>query len=183
MAEEKVRKTTAKKTAVRRTTTKVAPRKTAVRKTVATAVRKAPARQTLGEPTRARRSPKTLIVALLVLAIAGGVSAGIGFTDKGQINVAEKIAQRKQNASPEEQAVLNSVPVQQAQNNIPNGGLVGTGKSAPVAQTQEPVATTTASTTAETASSTDTGAEGGEQAGNEEEPQAEEAVLQGEQGL
>ncbi len=155
MAEEKVRKTTAKKTAVRRTTTKVTPSKTAARTTASGAVRKAPARQMPAASVRAHRSSKTLVVVLLAVIIVAGVSAGIGFSDTGAIDVASKIEQRKQNATPEEQERFEAVPVQHTQTNVPNGGLVGTGKSVPAPVPEPPAATTSASTTAETASTTE----------------------------
>ena len=158
MAEKEVRKTAVKK-ATRRTTTKVVSSKTAVRKTAATSstssssVRKAPARTVTPSPVRRKPSKFTFVFLFFLVVIIGG-SIAYGFTDKGSIDVTSVIATRKQNATPEEQERFSTVPVQQGQNDVVNGGLVGTGKDEAIPVPSPEPATTTASTTADTASST-----------------------------
>ena len=154
MVEKEVRKTTAKKT-VRRTTTKVVSPKTTVRKTAPTAVRKAPARIQTSTP-KSRRSPKLIIAGAAFFLVLLGISAAIGFSDKGQLNVEGLISARKQNATPAEKVALEAVPTDQAKNNIPNGGLVGMGQPAPVVPPPIQVSTTTATTSAKTSSTTKT---------------------------
>jgi hypothetical protein len=158
MAEKEVRKTTAKKT-IRRSTTKVAPRKTAVRKTAEVAskspaapIRKAPARVS-ATPSPRKRGSKKIVVAGIILLVIVGASVAIGFTDKGPIDVTSVIATRKQNATGEEQRALESVPVQQGQSGVVNGGLVGTGAPSPLVP-MDP-APHTASSTDSTATSTE----------------------------
>jgi hypothetical protein len=152
MAEKEVRKTTAKKT-VRRSTTKVVSPKTTVRKTVTTTARKAPARVQAVVQT-SRRSPKLLFAGLGFFIVVVGISAAIGYSDKGQLNVEGLISARKQSATPEEKVVLEAVPTEQAKNNIPNGGLVGMGQPEPVIVPPVETSTTTATSTEGTASST-----------------------------
>jgi hypothetical protein len=153
MAEKEVRKTTAKKT-VRRTTTKVVSPKTTVRKTVTTTARKAPARM-VPQATTSHRSPKMLLAGFGFFIVLLGVSAAIGLSDKGQLNVEGLISTRKQNATPEEKVALEAVPTEQVKNSVPNGGLVGMGQQPePLAPTPVVVATTTATTSTQSASST-----------------------------
>jgi len=172
MAEKEVRKTTAKKT-VRRTASKTIPARTSVRKTAAPSARKAPSRVVVERSKGG--SPKIFFGGLLFFVVLLGISAAIGFSGSGQLDVESSIAQRKQNASPEEQEIMKSVPVQQTQTAAPNGGLVGMGDSEipppppPVVET----ASSTASSTEATASSTEPIAE--EQT---EEPPVEEVVTE-----
>ena len=121
MAEKEVRKTTAKKT-VRRSTTKVVAPKTTVRKTAPIAVRKAPARVQTAPP-KSRRTPKLFLAGGALFLVLLGISAAIGFSDKGQLNVEGLISARKQNATPAEKVALEAVPTDQAKNNIPNGNI------------------------------------------------------------
>ena len=162
MAEKAVRKTTPKK-AVRRTTTKKAPARTTATRTTAVSARKAPVVRTAPAPTRPKgASGRTFLIGMVLFLVLIGVSAAIGYSDKGQLDVEQTITLRKQNATPEEQQVLNNVPTQQQQNAAPNGGLIGVGKS-PKPQPSEPVATSTdetASTSDATASSTEEVIEG-----------------------
>lgn len=157
MAEKEVRKTAVKK-APRRTTTKVVSSRTAVRKIAASAVsssaRKAPARTVRTATPRKNPSAMAIIFLVCMLAIIGG-SVVLGFSDSGSIDVADVIASRKQNATPEEQERFNTVPVQQGQGDAVNGGLVGTGKpQMEVPPPQLDLATTSSSTT-QTATTTD----------------------------
>ena len=127
MAEKTVRKTTAKKSP-RKAVSKTASVSAAPKRTSAATMRKAPSRIS---PSQSRQSAKGVIVIGILFFLLLGISAAIGFSDKGQLDVPKTIAERKQSATPEEKKVLDSVPVQQPQNNTPNGGLVGAGKSAP----------------------------------------------------
>jgi len=158
MAEKEVRKTTVKK-AVRRTTTKVVPRKTVAKKSAtasSSTVRRAPSR--LSEPAPRKRSKRPLFIFALLLLIAGA-SVGIGYSDKGVIDVTSLIAARKQNATPEEQERFKTVPIQQGQTGAVNGGLVGSGKSPDPLQSDgasaAPATTSTSSLPTATATSTD----------------------------
>jgi hypothetical protein len=92
-----------------------------------------------------------LLFGLPLFLILLGVSALIGMTDKGELDVASAITQRKQSAtSDEEKQALESVPTEQIQPASPNGGLVGMGAPEPVPVVPE----VTASSTPESASST-----------------------------
>lgn len=173
MAEKEVRKTTAKR-APRRTTTKVVSSRTAVRKTAATSssVRKAPARTVVSAPRKKAPSKATFIFVFFFIVVVAG-SVAIGYSDKGPIDVTNAIATRKQNATPEEQEAFKSVPVQQGQNNVVNGGLVGTGKKEPVA-----VRADTGTSTETLATSTEEMSTSTDAAGNAEDAPAEEAVIE-----
>jgi hypothetical protein len=149
MEEKVARKTTAKKT-VRRTTTKVAPRRTAARKTAEISLRKAPARVSVS-PAFQKRS-KTPLIVTTVLVVVIGASVGIGYSDKGTIDVSSVITERKQNATPEEHELFKTIPVQQSQNNVINGGLVGAGKPPSLVPAKQPEI---ASTSHETATTTE----------------------------
>lgn len=132
MAEKEVRKTTTKK-AVRRTVSKTVSSRTAERKTAPASTRKAPARAA-AVPVKKKSSIKLFLAGASLFLVLLGISAAIGFSDKGQLDVEGTIALRKQNAkTPEEQQSLEAVPTEQAQNNVPNGGLVGMGQPEPVA--------------------------------------------------
>lgn len=156
------------KTAVKRTTRKrvvpegTVPRVRAVRKTAeVSTVRKAPTRTSVFSETNAPRKGdsrklKVLVLGTFLFSVLLGVSALIGMSDKGELDVASAIAQRKQNASPEEKQALESVPTDQVKPSAPNGGLVGMGAPEPAV-----VPEVSASSTAETASSTTESGEGG----------------------
>lgn len=150
MTEKVVRKTTAKKV-VRRTTTKTVSGSSSTAKPVRTATRKAPIKTEVIAPKN-RRSPKVLIVGLILFLLVMGVSALIGFSDTGQLNVENTIRERKQNATGDEQAALQSVPIEQAGAGAPNGGLVGMGQTAP--EVVVPVATSTDNTSSSSSSLT-----------------------------
>ena len=152
MEEKVVRKTTARKS-VRKTSIKVAPTTAVVRKTTASvSARKAPPRLST---TSKKRSPLVVIVLGVVLFGALiGVSAMIGLSDKGELDVASAIAKRKEKATPEERQALENVPTEQIQPSAPNGGLVGMGQppppvvQQPVSTTSQTVASTSKATTA-----------------------------------
>jgi len=152
MAEKEVRKTTTKR-AVRRTASKTVPARSTVRKTTATSVRKAPSRVAEAPATRTvRRSPKALFAGIFLFLVLLGVSAVIGFSDKGQLDVASAIALRKQGATTqEEKDALENVPTEQAVNALPNGGLVALDAS----EVPPPPPSVVSTTTENTASSSD----------------------------
>ena len=156
MAEKVVRRTTAKKT-VRKTSGVTTATRTPARRSTVSSVRKAPTElRSSTSVSRGKTHGKTFIIGLIFFVVLLGVSALIGYSDKGQLNVEATIAKRIQSATPEEQESLKDVPIQQQQTVVPNGGLVGMGQSAPPPP-PEPVSTTTDSTatsTEETASST-----------------------------
>lgn len=175
MAEKEVRKTTTKR-AVRRTATRTVPARTTARQAGVGSVRKAPTRVTASGKTR--RSSKGLIVGISIFVLLIGASAGIGFSDKGQLNVENIIALRKQNASPEEKVTLETVPVQQPKNNIPNGGLVGMDQSElPPPPVVETSSTTNASSTSTVEESSDASASSTEEAIQAEEASATETQI------
>ena len=91
-------------------------RKKAVKKTTA---RKAPSRV----PQKTKHSNIGFFIMLGVFLLALGVSAVVGLSDKGAINVADIISDKTKNASPEEKAKFKTIPVQN-KSSKPNGGLV-----------------------------------------------------------
>lgn len=153
MVEVSVRKTAAKKTvrkAVGRTAAvkRVSRARIASTEPAATAPRrKAP---TSAVTPRTAKKSMALIIGSSVFVLFIGLSAIIGVTDKGAINVRGIIESRMASATPEERARLEQAQKATA-NNVPDGGLVASGipEAAP-----EPMATTTATTTPSTASST-----------------------------
>lgn len=162
MEEKPVRKTTAKKV-VRRVASKKVPARTVERKpTVATSpVRKAPARVVLQTPKKSKKNFKVVLLGLVLFGMLFGVSALIGFSDKGELDVAGKIADRKTNAtSPEEQASLQGVSDVNTQKPSTASSLVGMGSEGTIAPAPipQPEATSTpqqiASTTPEAATTT-----------------------------
>lgn len=158
MPEKVVRKTTAKKV-VRRTVTKTVPARSTVSKTVASSVRKAPVRITSTPLTSSsrRKTPKTIFIGIALFIVLLSASIAIGYSDKGELNVENMISMRKQNATGAEQEALSSVPTEQTDSAVPNGGLVGMGQSDPVVVLVV-VATSTDSTATSTATSSETSA-------------------------
>lgn len=98
------------------------PAKKTTRKTVS---RKAP---TKVAANRARRKNKNVAlgVSLVVFCVFVSISIVIGYSDSGQINVSNTISEKKNNGTLEEQEKIKHIPVQQSQQNIPNGGLIPT---------------------------------------------------------
>ena len=101
MEEKVVRKTTVKKS-VRKTPVRVATvPATTVRKTVASvSARKAPSRFVSSSPIRKRSSLLVFVLCFVLLGALTGVSALIGLSDKGQLDVSSTMAKRKEKASP-----------------------------------------------------------------------------------
>ncbi len=105
---------------------------------------------------------RQFIIVMILLGIGIGASAGVGFLDKGQINVEQTIEARNErirNNQADERDVLVSqveVPVQDtALQGKVDGGLVGRGTGG-LAPEVEGVASSTATSTDMTASSTET---------------------------
>lgn len=158
MEEKTVRKTTTKKT-VRRVATKKVPARTVERKpTAVSSVRKAPARVVVASPKNTRRGGKVFLLGFVLFAVLLGISALIGSSDKGELDVAGKIAERKQQATPEEQESLENVN-SGSPRSVPTASLVGMGDDPGFVppQAEPAIASTTqdtASTTLDTATST-----------------------------
>jgi hypothetical protein len=127
-----------------------------VKKTAAT-VRKAPSRAVpAAASSRLAAAPRRgapLLLGPVLFLIIVGISAGIGYSDHGSLDVPSAILERKQNATPEERAALESVPTQQG-NAAPNGGLVATGKPQPEPSPVTASTTESGTSTESTASST-----------------------------
>ena len=102
------------------------------------------------ERAKTKRGRKNITVVAILLLLGVGSSAAVGFTDKGQINVDQTIAQRNQEARAAGQPEI-TIPVQTSE---PNGGLVGLGDD-PALQQQASSTPPTASSTEATASSTE----------------------------
>jgi hypothetical protein len=94
---------------------------------------------------------RQIVVVVLLLIVGIGASAGVGITDKGGIDINQKIEDRNNKIRAGE-IQDDIIPIQNT-NTEPNGGLIpveGAPQPAPA-----PVATTTASSSAATASSTE----------------------------
>ena len=161
--EEKVVRKTAVKRAPRKSvaTEKATPRARAVRKTAepsSVSVRKAPTRPAFQQssspfPKQSFKKLKVTLLIVFLFSVLLGVSVLIGMSDKGELDVARAISNRKQNASSdEERQTLLSVPTDQIQPTAPNGGLVGMGASE--SSVPEPTIEVSASSTDQSASST-----------------------------
>lgn len=162
MAEKEVRKTVRKR-AVRKSagqTTPARASRAAADDATLRPRRKAPSRVVVeqGAP-KGRRGIKFVFVGFFLFLILLGVSAAIGYTDKGELDVQNTIAAKKESATPEEKAALDAASVTSAQQSgTPNGGLVGTGAQTPDAgqgavPTPSAVASSSASSTPKVASS------------------------------
>ncbi len=159
MVEESVRKTAAKKTvrkAVGRTAAvKRAPRTKAPAVEETESAPSTPAKRPRRKaPTpvaetkeRAARSNVLLYAGIGVFAVLLALSAVIGFTDRGAINVQNLIESRMASATPEEKARLEQAQKATA-NNVPDGGLI-------LSDTPDAPAAPVATSTPSTASSTD----------------------------
>jgi len=154
MEEKVVHKTTARKTTVRRVASKTIPARTVAKAPTAVSLRKAPPRKTPEPVVQRSRSPKVFFIGCLLFLILIGVSFLIGSTDKGELDVAKKIADRKENATPEEKVTLENVNAPKPQG-VPTASLVGTGKG-DTQTTPADVQQVGTSTDVTTASSTDT---------------------------
>ncbi|MFT5849941.1 MAG: hypothetical protein ACI9H6_000769 [Patiriisocius sp.] len=171
MPEKAVRKTTVKKT-VRKTAPKKAVSKTASR----TVSRRAPT-PVAAQKIQSQYTQRITIAGVGVFVIILAVSIFIGFSGDGQISINQTITEQKEAASPEELDRIESIPVQQAQNTKPDGGLVPSG--VPLEKVAPPVVPTASSTDA-TASSSDTVASSSDAVSEdvEEEVLEEEVVVE-----
>ena len=116
-----------------------------------------------GKKARQARLRKRNIVLAVVMIVGIGSSAAVGVTDSGQINVNETIESRNErirnNSATTEDVVAGvvEIPVQNTNNSLPNGGLVGSGAVRPKPPIAPPVetASSTASSSEPVATSTD----------------------------
>lgn len=160
MVEKAVRKTTVKKTPIKVVAKKAASKTVSSTRTTpkTTTTRKAPT-PVATDRSNKRATSQRVAVGVSVFVVFLGISAVIGMSDAGQISVESTITERKQSASPEEKARIESIPVQQSQNALPNGGLLPSGVPVNVpAPEPESVASSTepsATSTEPVASSTD----------------------------
>lgn len=144
------------------TTPSPAPRRKAPTRRVAESIAddKSASSEAVNPPRRTSRSRFSVITITAVFLGAIGLSAALGFSDKGTIDVAAKLQEQSQiqanNAG--EQAGVESqvVPVQNTPVEVPNGGLRGRGVDSAVVPVPAPTpATTTATSTETTATSTE----------------------------
>lgn len=135
------------------------------------------------------KSYKTLYISIGILLVGFGAAAMIGYSDKGQINIAGVITERNERVSSgksaegEGETTSNTiVPVQNTNNTgLPDGGLVGAGTPPPVEPTPvEEVASSTDESADSSATSTEEVTEedssSTEEANSADEPAPEEAV-------
>jgi len=133
-----------------------APQRRAVRKVEEDArdtrdsSRKAPT-SIAGERAKTKRGRKNVTVVAILLLLGISSSAAVGFTDKGQIDVAQTIAKRNEDARAAGQPEI-TIPVQTTAE--PNGGLTGVG-DLPSTQSQQATTEAAASSTEANASSTE----------------------------
>ena len=170
MAEKEVRKTTTKKpvkkTAPKKVASKAVPAsKTPRRKPASkTPVRKAPTAVAQTKQIE-KKSNIVLIFGLVFFALVVGGSIALGISGDGEISIETRIADIRENATPEERSIINSIPVQKVA--LPDGGLVPSGvpdavpEPKPTASSSADSATST-DATATTTSETTVSEEGGE---------------------
>lgn len=139
MPEQLVTKKPAKKT-VKKMTRKTVVKKPTTKSVVKPRMTRTPTSTTRKAPTplaehkaHASRMKRSMIVGSVVFVGMLAVSVGIGVSDQGAIVVSSAINEQKQNATPEERVNLDKVSNGQSREVKPFGGLVGAGKSAPVA--------------------------------------------------
>ena len=161
MEEKVVRKTTVQKS-VRRVATKTVPARTVAKTPTAVLSRKAPSRKSANTSAQKNPFPKVFMIVCVLFLVLMGVSFLIGSTDKGELDVAQKIADRKEHATPEEKVILENVGDQKPQG-VPTASLTGMGKDDSVVSPVETVSTSSttttelqATTTIESATSSDT---------------------------
>jgi hypothetical protein len=112
------------------------------------------------EKNKQKQRQKQFIIIGVILTLGIGASAAVGYTDKGQINVAQLIQERNQaqrtgdSAEGGTQTNRVEMPVQNT-NKTANGGLVSRGTGGAKPKPPADVATSTASSTDDTASSTE----------------------------
>jgi hypothetical protein len=119
---------------------------------------------------------KKLVVTLMIMMIGVGISAAIGFTDSGQIDVKQTIEARNErirNNQADERDTITStveVPVQDTDSvGKVDGGLIGRGTGGRTPEPALDLASTTASSTDGVASSTEAVASSTEEVGAEAE--------------
>lgn len=123
--------------------------------------RKAPTLIATGQMVQKKRKKQTIIIGV-VLLIGVGLSAIVGYTDKGQIDVQETIEARNErirtNTTDERDVNTSTVEVPVQNTNTAgkaDGGLVGRGTGGKKVESIENVATSTATSSNQTATSTE----------------------------
>ncbi len=102
------------------------------------------------------KSRRSALIGVVTFSLVLIVSAVIGLSDTGVVNVQSRIAERMASASPEERVRLEGQQRAQAAAQVPDGGLVPSGVSENQAESVVASSTdVTASSTDATASSTD----------------------------
>jgi len=148
-----VRKTTTKKSA-KKTTRKVVS-ETAARKTTSEQKRKAPT-SLKREPSTSRTQRVTLLVGVGLFIAVAAISVTVGVFSGGEITISEAVTIQREQATPEQQKVIDNIGVQEKRTRLPDAGLVGADASTPRKPKPEPQPT--ASSTLESASSTESAA-------------------------
>jgi hypothetical protein len=155
---------TSRKTVARKKTTRQTSKTTQVRSdSVVSAATESVSRKAptvfASEKNKQKQLQKQFIIIGVILFLGVGTSAVVGYSDKGQINVAQVVEDRNQRvktgATDESDTAteLVAVPVQNT-NKSANGGLVGLGTGGAKPKPSTDTATSTASSTDITASST-----------------------------
>lgn len=111
-------------------------------------------------PRRQKRSRISTIIMAVIFVGAFGLSAALGFSDKGTIDVAAKLQEQGQiqaNIAGEQSGSGSQVvPVQNTPVDVPNGGLQGRGlDSSPPPPPPQEMASSTATSTEQSATSTE----------------------------
>lgn len=119
--------------------------------------RKAPtAFESTAKTKKARQVQIAVVAALMTIGI--GASAAVGFTDAGQINVAQTIQDRNNRMANmvdvDGPTVVAPAPINAGTPGVPDGGLIGL-QPAPALKTPQELAANVAGTSTSTASSTD----------------------------
>lgn len=156
----KPRKTAARKAPAKKTP-KVEEEESIVKVSSATktTTRKAPT-VFASEKNKQKQRQTQFVVIAVILIMGVGASAVVGYTDKGQIDVAQVIEEQNQKVrtgntdGSDAQAGLVEIPVQNT-NKAANGGLVGLGTGGSKPKPPVDTSTSTASSTQNTASSTE----------------------------
>jgi hypothetical protein len=134
---------------------------------------------------RTAQKRKQLFVVVVLMAMGLGASAGVGFTDDGQINVKQTIEDRnnriRTNNTNENDVLISNIeiPVQNTNtSNKPDGGLIGRPFTPEAPKPVAPIATSTATSSSQMASSTDAIASSSAVIAEEDVEPAEDASIE-----
>jgi hypothetical protein len=83
----------------------IAPRKVAKKTTRKTTTRKAPTRVTRSA-TKSKENNLPIFIGIGIFILVLGVSAAVGYSDKGSINVSGVISEKKNSGTEEEKAAI-----------------------------------------------------------------------------